>query len=141
MRKHRFGYTMLGVMGVGATLLLAACNNPQDAQLETEKLLNAKRIDVLKKGKDSLTQPREVIFWAKFKTSADGPCFEAWLAGHQYEVSYKTQRADDPYPEFVEFSKSMIPTLDTMNTVTTDLIAAATTCKGQYQEWEAPVVP
>jgi len=129
------------IAGLASLMMLSACGNPKDAQLETEKLLNQKRIDILKKGNDSLTQPRDVIFWSKFKTAADIPCFETWLATHQYTLSYKTQRPDDAYPEFVEFSKAMIPTLDTMNTVTEDVMTATTACKGQYQEWEAPVVP
>lgn len=132
-------YKMAGMCVLVA--LLAACGNPQDAQLETEKLLNQKRVEILQKGKDSLTQPRDVIFWAKFKSVADIPCFETWLAAHQYTVSYKTQRADEAFPEFVEFSKSLVPLLDTMNAATAELITASTSCKGQYHEWEAPVVP
>lgn len=141
MRKQRGLKGLPGSVGVAAILLASACSSPQDVQLETEKLLNQKRVDVLQKGKDSLTQPREVIFWAKFKTTAELPCFETWLQTHQYVVSYKNQRKEETYPEFVEFSKSMIPTVATMNAVTAELIAAATVCKGLYHEWEAPVVP
>lgn len=141
MLAHSFGKKGFSIIGLASLLALSACGNPQDAQRETEKLLNQKRIDILKKGKDSLTQPRDVIFWAKFKTPTDIPCFETWLAAQQYTVLYKTQRADDAYPELVEFSKAMIPTLDTMNTITADVMTASTACNGQYQEWEAPVVP
>lgn len=125
---------------VGVTLLVA-CSSATDEQSETEKLLNQKRIETLKKGKDSLTQAREVIFWAKFQSEADIPCFESWLALHHFTVSYKTRRKDDAYPEYVEFNKSLTPTLDTMNNVTEDLIAASAACNGHYHEWEAPVVP
>ena len=126
---------------VAGITLIAGCGTPEDAQQATEKLLNQKRVEALKKGKDSLTQAREVIFWAGFKTTADIPCFESWLQTHQYTVSYKSQRPEKPFPEFVEFSKSVVPTLDNMNTTTAELITAAATCKGQYQEWESPVVP
>lgn len=141
MRERSWTKSGIRVTALAGILALSACGTPQDAQLETEKLLNQKRIETLKKGKDSLTQARDVIFWARFKVAADVPCFETWLQAHQYTVSYKTQRPEEALPELVEFSKSMIPTLETMNAVTAELITSATTCKGQYQEWEAPVVP
>ncbi|CBL47224.1 Hypothetical protein HDN1F_36410 [gamma proteobacterium HdN1] len=131
---------VITALSVG-TLLVSACSAPEDTQQATEKLLNEKRVNDLKKGNDSLTQAREVVFWAAFKTAEDLPCFEGWLGSHNYLVTYKSKRADKPFPEFVEFTKSLIPTLDTMNTLTLELIPAAASCNGQYQEWEAPVVP
>jgi hypothetical protein len=135
---RRAATTALAMAGI---LTLTACGTPQDAQLETEKLLNAKRVDVLKKGKDSLTNPREVIFWVGFKTTADMPCMETWLQQQQYTVLFKIQRPEEAFPEVIEFSKTLVPTVDTMNVLVSELIPAATACKGQYKEWEAPVVP
>ncbi len=126
---------------LAAALTLSACGNPQDTQLETEKLLNEKRVEILKKGKDSLTNPREVIFWVGFNNTADMPCFETWLKAQQYTVLFKIQRPEEAYPEVIEFSKTLVPTVDTMNVLVSEMIPAATACKGQYKEWEAPVVP
>jgi hypothetical protein len=122
-------------------LVLAGCESESEAALRRETLLNEQRIGMLKRGNDSLTKEREVVFWARFRQASDLPCFNAWLSQHGYAVQYTSERKKDEYPQVVEFTRSLVPTLETMNTTARDLMAAAETCKGVFQEWEAPVVP
>jgi hypothetical protein len=126
---------------MAALLALAGCESESEAALRRESLLNEQRIEMLKRGNDSLTKEREVVFWARFKQTTDLPCFDAWLSQHGYAVQYTSERKQDAYPQVVEFTRSLVPTLETMNSTTRDLMAAASNCKGLFQEWEAPVVP
>jgi hypothetical protein len=120
---------------------IAACSNPAEDQQKRESLLNEQRIQALKRGNDSLTQTREVIFWSRFDRTEDLDCFKQYLGTNAFEVLYVSERKTEPHPHVVEFGKSLIPSLALMNTLTLELIAASHACKGFYTEWEAPVVP
>jgi hypothetical protein len=122
-------------------VFLAGCESEADAALRRESLLNQQRIEMLKRGNDSLTQPREVVFWARFRQTTDVPCFEGWLSQHGFTVQYTSERKKDDFPHVVEFTRSLVPTLETMNSTTAQVMQAASACKGVFQEWEAPVVP
>lgn len=124
-----------------ALLALAGCESESEAALRRESLLNEQRIGMLKRGNDSLTQPREVVFWARFRQPADLPCFETWLTQQGYAKQYTSERKKEEFPQVIEFTRSLVPTLETMNTTTRDISEAASACKGVFQEWEAPVVP
>ena len=131
---------MMPALLAGLTLM-AGCESESEAALRRESLLNEQRIEMLKRGNDSLTQTREVVFWARFRQATDVPCFETWLAKHDYAKQYTSERKKDEFPHVIEFSRSLVPTLDNMNAATSDLMQAAAACKGVFQEWEAPVVP
>ncbi len=128
-------------IGVVAAIALSACSKPGEEQQRREVLLNEQRVDALKRGNDSLTAAREVIFWSRFDRKEDVTCFEKYLSEQGYSLLYTSERKGEAHPQMVEFSKSLVPSLELMNTLTAELIAASATCKGVYSEWEAPVVP
>jgi hypothetical protein len=132
---------MMAPVLLAGLVCMVGCESDADAALRRESLLNEKRIEMLRRGNDSLTQPREVVFWARFKRQTDLPCFDGWLSQHGYTVQYTSERKKDDYPQVVEFTRSLVPTLDTMNATSVELMAAAAACEGVFQEWEAPVVP
>jgi hypothetical protein len=101
----------------------------------SENNQNAVVIEKLRKAGDNTSKPRRVEYWLYFRTEEDRTAFIEQVAEQKFRVENTGELKDDPYPHSLKITKVSDVELRTINSITSDLRAAANKNNGELDGW------